>query len=64
LMCTSDVSLITFNWVHNWKPPTPNFNTQHKCRDFETILSWAEAHARHHGELKRLGGETELANSP
>jgi hypothetical protein len=36
--------MLTYNWVRGLDHPTPNFNTEHKCRDFESILSWSKDH--------------------
>ena len=41
-MYTGDVSPIVANWVHNYRNPHPDFNTLHKCRDFDKLLEWAE----------------------
>lgn len=60
LMCTSDISILTYNWVQHWDTPTPNFNTKHICRDFDAILGWSESHTSKFGPLRKLGGELEL----
>lgn len=43
LMCTPDTGLLGQVW---WDPNAPkafvDFNTEHKCRDYEAIRSWAE----------------------
>jgi len=48
LMCTPDVGVLGQVW---WQPateadPVPfvDFNTKHRCRDYEAIRAWAEAH--------------------
>ncbi|EFQ91715.1 hypothetical protein CFE70_007643 [Pyrenophora teres f. teres 0-1] len=48
LMCNPDVGVFGQVW---WQPggesePTPfvDFNSKHRCRDFEAIREWAEAH--------------------
>ncbi|KAH9828729.1 uncharacterized protein C8Q71DRAFT_792669 [Rhodofomes roseus] len=45
LMCTADVGLITFNWVGNHRTPWPDFSTQHRCRNFDKIVDWNQAHS-------------------
>lgn len=46
-MCTPDVGVLGQVW---WKPsnegpqPFVDFNTKHRCRDFEAIRKWAKAH--------------------
>ncbi|ORY10176.1 hypothetical protein BCR34DRAFT_567253 [Clohesyomyces aquaticus] len=44
IMCTADTSVITHNWVKGYQFPYPNFNTQHKCRNFDKIVAWEKAH--------------------
>jgi len=45
LMCTIDVGVLGQVW---WNPSAPraypDFNTQHKCRNFDAVRQWAEAH--------------------
>ncbi|KAF2729980.1 hypothetical protein EJ04DRAFT_446079, partial [Polyplosphaeria fusca] len=38
LMCDADATLITYNWLKGHYKPHPNFNVQHKCRDYNHIL--------------------------
>ncbi|CAF9941456.1 MAG: hypothetical protein HETSPECPRED_003233 [Heterodermia speciosa] len=40
LMCDADMTLITYNWISNHYQPHPNFNVQHKCRNFESAKEW------------------------
>jgi len=40
LMCDADMGIITYNWRKHHYRPHPNFNVQHKCRDFEAGLEW------------------------
>jgi len=40
LMCDTDMGIITYNWRKHHYRPHPNFNVQHKCRDFEAGLEW------------------------
>ncbi|KAF2855073.1 hypothetical protein T440DRAFT_539186 [Plenodomus tracheiphilus IPT5] len=48
LMCNPDVGMLGQVW---WQPDTEpepmpfvDFNTRHRCRDFEAVRAWAEAH--------------------
>lgn len=48
LMCSPDIGVFGQVW---WQPrgepdPTPfvDFNSKHRCRDFEAIREWAEVH--------------------
>ena len=43
-MCDADVGIFTYNWVKGRSRPSPNFNTMHKCRNFDNILAWGQAH--------------------
>jgi hypothetical protein len=47
-MCVTDVGVLGQVW---WQPdndPNPqafvDFNTKHRCRDFDAIREWAKAH--------------------
>lgn len=58
LMCDADVGVLTYNWVTQRKAPWPNFNVQHKCRDFDRALQWGLDHqAPSHGEIMEPGPE-------
>jgi hypothetical protein len=40
LMCDADVGLIQMFWVKHHDHPWPDFNTVHKCRNFDAVLEW------------------------
>ncbi|KAJ4856547.1 hypothetical protein T069G_09915 [Trichoderma breve] len=44
IMCESDVTPVTSNWVLTHHTPHPDFNTMHKCRNFTKLLEWVEEH--------------------
>ncbi|KAE9379888.1 hypothetical protein N431DRAFT_448721 [Stipitochalara longipes BDJ] len=44
LTCTSDIGLVTAVWVESYGEPYPDFNTQHQCRNFEKVQTWAKYH--------------------
>lgn len=44
IMCASDVTPVTSNWVLTHHTPHPDFNTMHKCRNFDKLLEWVEEH--------------------
>lgn len=45
LMCTIDVGVFGQVWLYPDAPePFVDFNTQHRCRNFEQIREWAEKH--------------------
>jgi hypothetical protein len=48
LMCTPDIGILGQVW---WQPkggPSPmpfvDFNTQHRCRDYQAVREWAKEH--------------------
>ncbi|KAG1891070.1 hypothetical protein F4604DRAFT_1704100 [Suillus subluteus] len=42
IMCRSDVTIVTYDWVEGLDDPYPNFNVPHQCRDLEKILDWVD----------------------
>ncbi|KAL8626496.1 hypothetical protein Q9189_007809 [Teloschistes chrysophthalmus] len=50
VMCHADVGIITHRWVEGHPRPYPDFNTWHKCRDFEGVLAWTKERAMKEGE--------------
>ncbi|KAL8743794.1 MAG: hypothetical protein Q9190_003889 [Brigantiaea leucoxantha] len=44
VMCNSDLEVLTYNWVSIRTAPWPNFNVEHKCRNFDAVLDWALKH--------------------
>ncbi|KAG1875222.1 hypothetical protein C8R48DRAFT_769235 [Suillus tomentosus] len=44
IMCHSDVTMVTYDWVEGLDVPYPNFNIPHQCRDLEKILDWVDGH--------------------
>ena len=42
IMCTGDVGLMTYNWVKDNSQPYPDFDTNHRCRNFDRLLEWGE----------------------
>lgn len=42
-MCEADASLITYNWLKNHYYPHPNFNVEHQCRDYDSLLEMSES---------------------
>ncbi|KAB8301645.1 hypothetical protein EYC80_003483 [Monilinia laxa] len=43
LMCTVDIGIMGQVWVHPDAPDAyVDFNTKHKCRDYEAVRDWAE----------------------
>jgi hypothetical protein len=44
-MCTGNVDVYTHFWMDAQEHAFPNFNMNHKCRDFDAILAWQKEHA-------------------
>lgn len=40
LMCSANTDVITLQWVETQFFPFPDFNVNHQCRDFDTLLDW------------------------
>jgi len=51
LMCDADEGLISFNWMKNHTLAHPNFNTQHRCRDYQAVYTWARSREMREGEI-------------
>lgn len=43
-MCTADVGLVSYVWVKDAEIPTADFNTAHKCKNFDAIRDWMKNH--------------------
>lgn len=43
-MCKADVGLMTARWIKDDPRPYANFNTWHKCRNFDEVLELAYKH--------------------
>ena len=44
VMCHADVGIVTSHWVEGRSRPYPDFSTAHRCRNFDVIHEWTEAH--------------------
>lgn len=65
-MCASDTGVITYDWIQGWDLPFPDFNTWHKCRNFDEVLDWSEKNRVHvpKERLTRMGYEIDLSEPP
>lgn len=54
IMCKADTTMITWYWVQGYDSPQANFNTRHRCRNFEKIMDWSTEHAIHIDESKMI----------
>lgn len=41
-MCQGDMGLMTYNWVKDNPIMYPDFDTRHRCRNFDKLLEWGE----------------------
>ncbi|PQE27647.1 Tat pathway signal sequence protein [Rutstroemia sp. NJR-2017a BBW] len=41
LMCSGDLSILTYNWVKEERMPKPNFRTVHACQNWDHMVGWA-----------------------
>ncbi|KAM3417115.1 hypothetical protein BST61_g8691 [Cercospora zeina] len=41
LMCSSELTVSTHNWVDGWIEPWEDWQSQHQCRNFDRIKDWA-----------------------
>ena len=57
LMCNADTSLVTYNWLKGHSRPHPNFNVQHQCRDYRTVLKFAQDHQIDKDNSEKIGVE-------
>ncbi|KAG2134403.1 uncharacterized protein EDB93DRAFT_1254523 [Suillus bovinus] len=66
IMCHSDVTMVTYDWVEGLDDPYPNFSVPHQCRDVEKILDWIDVHRVHlpSSKLVRLEGNVDLPSPP
>ncbi|EGC45034.1 conserved hypothetical protein [Histoplasma capsulatum var. duboisii H88] len=65
VMCTADVGIFGQWWVKHIGPFV-DFNTVHKCRNFEEIRKWAEKHqsSRENDKPQKMPGDIVLPNIP
>ncbi|KAF8999311.1 hypothetical protein BDQ17DRAFT_1179819, partial [Cyathus striatus] len=47
LMCTSDIGVITYDWIQGRHEPHLNFSTKHTCQNFDKIFAWNSQHRVH-----------------
>ena len=59
-MCTAPLNPILHYWVEGLEEPFPNFDDNHQCHDFDTVLSWFEEKSvdmkRYRATMKRPAG--------
>lgn len=65
-MCNADTGVITFEWVQEIGDPYPNFNTRHKCRNYNKLVDWYENHKVHlkKADMTRLEDTVDLPKKP
>ncbi|KAM0738168.1 hypothetical protein ACQRIT_007360 [Beauveria bassiana] len=45
IMCAGSVDVVTYQWLESQHRPWPDFDVNHKCRNFDDIVAWQEEHA-------------------
>ncbi|KAJ5772117.1 hypothetical protein N7520_002646 [Penicillium odoratum] len=63
LMCTADLGLMTYNFVEFRAEAWPDFNTLHKCRDFDKVHDWMYERALHKPKTADTNFITKTAGS-
>ncbi|KAI0143739.1 hypothetical protein GGR57DRAFT_507886 [Xylariaceae sp. FL1272] len=48
LMCSGDLSILTYNWVKGERMPKPNFKTVHACQNWDYVVGWAKENSVEH----------------
>ena len=65
ITCDGDVGIITQDWVAQRTKPWPNFNTWHKCRNFDGIIEWnMRMNAPNYGETLTRPDDIEGLDPP
>ena len=44
IMCYADISFSTFTWEKDRLLPWPHFEVEKECRNWNSIMQWAERH--------------------
>ncbi|KAG1787741.1 uncharacterized protein HD556DRAFT_1448424 [Suillus plorans] len=52
IMCRADTTMISWYWVQGETDPYPNFNTRHRCRNFDKIWDWSIKNSIHIAETE------------
>ena len=65
-MCTSDLTMVTYDWIPGLDRPQPNLSATHQCVDYERILDWSAQHNAHvlASHVVKFGDATELPEPP
>ena len=43
-MCNADLTVFGAFWVADIDAPFVDFNTKHKCKDFQPLMDWVNEH--------------------
>ncbi|KAF9220030.1 hypothetical protein BS17DRAFT_358952 [Gyrodon lividus] len=62
LMCTADLTMVTYDWVQGLADPYPNLSTVHQCVDYEKIIGWSDQYNAHvlASHVVKFGDATEI----
>ena len=53
IICHGDISVITWGWKDTEATPYANFEVEHECRNWESILEWTKAHQANQSAIVR-----------
>ncbi|KAK7696234.1 hypothetical protein QCA50_000887 [Cerrena zonata] len=51
LMCSSDISVIVWQWDDAAQVASPRMDTVHSCRNFDKVVEWAKDHRNAHFDV-------------
>ena len=54
LKCFGTTDIYTYTWMETFKEPWPDFSINHKCRNYDDLLDYADAYAVDEGKFKTL----------
>jgi len=54
LMCHADLTVVTYDWIPNYRKPWPNFAVEHECVNWERLAEWAREHSFDGDDQKSL----------
>lgn len=54
IMCTASTDVYTHLWTDTLEHPFPDFNVQHQCKNYDTIMAWQEQNAVDEDEFVAL----------
>lgn len=53
-MCHADLTVVTYDWIPNYRKPWPNFEVEHECLNWESLTSWERQNSFNGNDQKSL----------